>query len=265
MIPVDGFYLYTLGHSIHPLREIRAAETLKEWLIPLYIAENYLEDLPGKSVFQLRASVPAGNKLLGAIKHLTANSTRQEPINPHESYSIISAVSEFEHVLNAEFGMINLYCVLKKPGYDTSDLVGNGSILFPEDLSRKAAEAIPDVEQAARCIAFDLPTAAGFHLHRANESVLHRWYDAVTKGAPRPDGRNIGDYLKKLNELKVGSDKVKSALKNLKDLHRNPLIHPQDSLESGDEAIALMESIQAVVTPMLKDIPEPAALAVVTP
>ena len=67
--------------------------------------------------------------------------------------------------------------------------------------------------------------------------------------------RNIGDYLSKLKELKKGDAKVLAALKDLKDLHRNPLVHPEHSLENADEAIALLGGVQAVIIPMLKEIP----------
>jgi hypothetical protein len=48
---------------------------------------------------------------------------------------------------------------------------------------------------------------------------------------------------------------VKAALRDLKNLHRNPLIHPDHSLESADEAIALMNGIHTVMVYMLKEIP----------
>jgi hypothetical protein len=48
-------------------------------------------------------------------------------------------------------------------------------------------------------------------------------------------------------------------LKDLKDLHRNPLIHPEHTLESVDQAIALLGSIQCVVVYMLKAVPLPPA------
>jgi hypothetical protein len=51
----------------------------------------------------------------------------------------------------------------------------------------------------------------------------------------------MGDYLNEMNQKKIGDEKVKAALKDLKDLHRNPLIHPEHSLESADEAIVLSE------------------------
>lgn len=265
MIQVDAMYLYGLGHAIHPLTELRGDAPLREWLIPLYVARNAVEGLITNSVYQLRSSYPAGQKLLQAIKALTVDEERTTPINFMEAYEVSSKVSEFEHVLTAELGVTNLYLVQKIRGYDTTDLIQNGHVLFPPELLQKVPEAIPDINQATKCIAWDLPTAAGFHLHRANESVLHRWYDAVSKGAHRPKGRNIGDYLSVMNEKNFGSEKIRSALKDLKDLHRNPLIHPDESLESIDEAIALMGSIHAVVVLMLKDIPTPIAPVAVTP
>jgi hypothetical protein len=224
-------------------------------MLPLYIAQNSLEAFLVNSVYQLRTCRQAGQQLLQAIKSLTADTERQEPLSFMEAYRVTSALSEFENVLNAEFGMMNLYFVGKKRGYDTTDLIENGMSLFPPDLFSKVPESALDINQATRCIAFELPTAAAFHVHRANESVLHRWYDAVSGGAARPAGRNIGDYLAELKSKNFGCQKVRSALKDLKDLHRNPLIHPEDSLESIDEAIGLTGSIQAVIVAMLRDIP----------
>jgi len=188
---------------------------------------------------------------------LTANLERQEALNHYEAYQITSNATTFEHVLAAEFGLMDVYMVSKKRGYDTSDLIMNGIVLFPSDLPTKVPEAKSDIEQGARCLAFELATASAFHFHRANESVLHRYYDGVTGNLARPSGRNIGDYLKVLSDKNVGDPKVISCLRDLKDLHRNPLIHPEESLESIDEAIALLGSIQSAIIHMLKAIPEP--------
>jgi hypothetical protein len=144
-------------------------------------------------------------------------------------------------------------------------LVEAGVRCFPNDVWTKAPDAISDLLQGTRCIAFELFTAAGFHLHRANEAVLRRYWDAITKGAPRPASRNVGDYLAEMNKQNVGNEKVKAALKDLKDLHRNPLIHPEHSLENADEAIALMNGVHTVMVHMLKQIPEVAQLPVIPP
>jgi hypothetical protein len=253
MIRIDGFFLYSSGYSLHPLEGMKVGDSFLEWFPKLAFAEQKLEGILGLGV---RTSYARGIQLLDAIRAITADPDRRTPLGAVEIVTAISALKEFESVLAAELSIADFYLVTRKAGYDTTQLVLNGTILFPQDLPRKVPEAVEDVVQGARCIAFELPTAAGFHLHRANESILHRYYDAVTNGAPRPVGRNMGDFLAELNRKNAGSPAVRSALKDLKDLHRNPLIHPEHSLESVDEAIALLGSIHAVVVHMLRTIPE---------
>jgi hypothetical protein len=255
MIPIDGFYLYSSGYQIHPLSEMKGNAPFQDWHIPLLIGQGAVETLLEKSIYQLKFSKAVGQKLLDAIKALTLDGDRTNDINMYEAYLVTSALSEFETVLTAELSQLNIFMVVKKRGYDTSDLVHKGWVLFPDEIVTKVPESLPDLGYAARCIAFELPTAAGFHMHRANESVLHHYYDAVTGGAARPTSRNIGDYLTALRTQ--GDQKILSALKDLKDLHRNPLIHPEHTLESVDEAIALLGSIQAAVVLMLREIPDP--------
>ncbi len=183
----------------------------------------------------------------------------------YETYFLQQYLQNFEAVLAAEFGLLNLYVVSEVGNYNMTNLIYFGEKCFPDGLVAKAPEAILDVRQATQCIAYALPTAAGFHLHRANESVLHRYYDAVTGGAPRPSTRNIGDYLKALDDRGAGDSRVKSALRDLKNLHRNPLIHPEHSLESVDDAVALMGGVHVAMLHMLKtmpDVPSPVAAAI---
>lgn len=98
-------------------------------------------------------------------------------------------------------------------------------------------------------------TGAGFHLHRANEAVLRRYWDVVTEGTAHPKSRNIGDFLNEMDQKNFGDEKVRAALKDLKNLHRNPLIHPDHTIADAHEAIALMNSIHVVMVHMLKEIP----------
>jgi hypothetical protein len=153
---------------------------------------------------------------------------------------------------------LNTYSVTQKRGYDSMALISFAESIFPPELGVKVPEAIPDIREAGKCIAFELPTAAGFHLHRANEAMMHRYYDQVSGGKPRPKNRNIGGYLAAMTENKYGDPRLIATLKDLNDLHRNPLIHPDQSLESIDEAIALMNAIHTATVFMLKAIPTPA-------
>jgi hypothetical protein len=201
----------------------------------------------------------AGQALLAAIKtarsRVEAAPTSDERLSFHDVWPITNALTAFEAVLGAELALVPLYVVTPKAGFDTAILIEAGANCFPTEIWAKAPEALPDLQQATKCLAFELFTAAGFHLHRANEAVLRRYWDAVTNGATRPASRNMGDYLAELNKRNAGDAKVRAALKDLKDLHRNPLIHPEESLESVDDAVALMNGVHTAILNMLKEMP----------
>ena len=172
-----------------------------------------------------------------------------------EVYAIRKGLDNFEAVLRAELSLLPMYLATPKAGYIVPTLIENGDECFPMETAIKVPEAVPDLKHGARCIAFELPTAAAFHLHRACESVLLRYWDAVSGGARRPRNRNMGSVLGHLEKNGWGDGKVLASLKNLKDFHRNPIIHPDQTIETVDEAIALMNSIHTAVVQMLKQIP----------
>ncbi len=254
MYKIDGFYLYRVGYLVHPLIELKGGDDYSKWEFQLYSSMLTITTLYQQSVYNFKSSKVASEKLLNVLRGIIKD--KPNPITVNHEFVIKSALTEFENVLSAEFGVMDVYLIRQKRGYNTNDLIDNGMILFPPDLSDKVPEAVSDIRAATKCIAFVLPTAAGFHLHRANEAVLHRYFDEVTNKMPRPNGRNIGDYLRILDDGNIGEKRIRSALRDLKDLHRNPLVHPEHSLDSIDEAISLLNSIQSVMVHMLRAIPD---------
>jgi len=263
---VDGFYLYSVGHQIHPLADLKhhnsaggTATPYDEARWTVYIAESALDTLLSRSVFRLRTSYGPGQSLLTAIRNLKskieAEPNGTKTVDWIDTYSISSSLTAFEAVLGAELSLSPLYVVTQKAGFDTSLLIENGAACFPADIWTKVPEAVADLQQGTKCIAYEVLTASGFHFHRANEAVLRRYWDSVSKGKPRPTSRNIGDYLKEMDKQQFGDARVKSALRDLKDLHRNPLIHPEHSINTAEEAIALMNGVHNVMVYMLQEIP----------
>jgi hypothetical protein len=267
---VDGYYLYSVGSQIHPLSELRGkpawdtssvkATFYAEAYLPIVIAEGALEPLLIRSIFRLRTSMQAGQKLLEAIRTIKAKNPENaaEPeatLDWFDVYQLTSALTTFESILQAELALIPLYVVMPKAGYDTTTLIENGSACFPLEITVKVPEAVGDLHQGTKCIAFELNTAAGFHLHRANEAVLRKYWDIVSNGASRPTRGNMGDYLNEMKQKSYGNEIVRAALEHLVKFHRNPLIHPEQNIETADEAIALMNGIHNVIVQMLKAIP----------
>ncbi len=168
---------------------------------------------------------------------------------------IKSQADSLELILFAEMQVADIYAVTERGGYNTTLLSENGQLVFPADLLAKVPAVLLDAKAAARCIAFDLPTAAAFHLHRVHESVLRRYYDVVTIGKPHPDKKNIGAYMDALKNNQINDKVLFATLANVRDHHRNPVLHPEDRLESTDEAIRLLGIINSSLGYMLKSIP----------
>src|SRR5262249_13042567 len=137
--------------------------------------------------------------------------------------------------------------------YATPELIERAEKLFSESVRvEMPPEAVEDVRQAGRCIAFELPTAAGFHILRCVESVMLRYMDTLNAKRPKEKLRNWGVYLQILKD--AGADeKVIAALDQLRDLHRNPNIHPEETL-TLDEALSLLGIAQSAILGMVRDI-----------
>lgn len=267
MQPIDGYYLYSLGTQVHPLTSLNWQQTSwNDGYFTMLTAQGAINALLHQSVYQVRACRQEGVELLQLITALLAEAPSGgdhwgESIPPMRMWAVIDKVGKFEAVLRAELGITPMYYVTPKNNIDVVGYINSGHLSFPPDLALKVPEAVPDAQQAAKCIAFDLPTAAGFHLHRANESVLRRYFDQVAGAENRPPSRNMGDYLNKMKQLNKGDPKVRAALRDLKDLHRNPLMHPEEHISSADDAISLMGQVRGAMSLMLKELPTPPPLA----
>lgn len=262
---IDGAYLYQLGYQLHPLHGLSGAHesnpsTVGDAFFMVVVAEGVLDTFLHNSIYKIRFARHSGEQLLGAIRALSAKSfsgAMSDPIDGSAISTVKYWLPIFESHLGSELALMDTYMISKKGVYDTNDLIFNGAAFMPADLALKVPEATHDVNEATKCLAYEVFTAVGFHIHRANEAVMHRYYDVVTEEKPRPTNRDIGSYLRELEKHKAGDARVKAALRDLKDLHRNPLIHPDQSLESADEAIDLLSAVRAVVGQMLKAMPSP--------
>jgi hypothetical protein len=106
-----------------------------------------------------------------------------------------------------------------------------------------------DFSEAGRCIAFEVPTAAGFHLMRGTEAVLRDFYLRTVK-RDRVSPLMWGPMTSHIKRRKDAPDEV--LLNNLDSLRRsfrNPTQHPE-KVYDVDEAQDLMSLSFDVVTRM---------------
>jgi hypothetical protein len=155
-------------------------------------------------------------------------------------------------VLNAELHIQPTYMVFPKRAYDIETLISDGSLLFSDECRREFSDKEKyNLNQATKCLVFEVPTAAAFHIVRAVESVIRRYYQIVVGTLPSEKSRNWGAYIKKLNTC--GADaKVTTILDHMRELYRNPFIHPETEV-AMDEAMSLLGLAETAVSTMFAD------------
>jgi hypothetical protein len=263
---IDAYYLYHIGYQIHRISDIRVKywddhsdySTKKAANFDLKQAVETLSQLLFNSVFQIKVSSNHGGLLLQRLTELIEICEKADdldPLNFQEFLPVRNALSEFEAVLKAELGTMGIYLVAPKNAMDTLTLIESGEAAFPPSLPEKCPAAVLDVRQAMSCIAFELPTAAAFHLHRANEVVLKAYWKVVTENSELPKPATMGKIVEEMESKNVGKAEIRSSLRDIIKLHRNPTIHPEQSIEDVEEALNLYGAIRSVIGFMLKEIP----------
>jgi hypothetical protein len=206
-------YVFQLAQELEPLDRLPPPTRdvpYNEIYLPLIMADFTLENLLRSSVFSgyLRSSLSLGSTLQASIRAVTYGPTDDmgRLVTTFQIHQIRSGYEQYKIALLAELGVFPSYFVTQKGSFDTLSLLDHGHTLFPGDLRDKAPDAIFDIQEAGKALAYELATACGFHAFRATESVL-RHYTHVTGGQPLPKIRNIGAYVRAIRIAKSGDEK----------------------------------------------------------
>jgi len=161
----------------------------------------------------------------------------------------------FETILEDELSKVPLFCC-------EEDKVGNLSVDklvigahkgYPEETKKHLPiTCFEEIDESGRCLVYERPTASGFHILRAIELTVLAYLQAVPGFAmPSLNRQSWGEYINQLNTHNADRKTI-DHMKNLKDNHRNPLMHPQDSL-SMPEAVSLFAVGQSTIETIIAD------------
>lgn len=258
MIRISLPYLFEISNKLEVLASIENKQR-HEVIYTLYQADKVIDDMLNNSVFSssLRSSREAAFSLKAVIGRQLSNESMHEEIGYYEAINIVVAFNTYKTALLAELGVAPAYLVTQKSGFDTETLLTKGLAIFPPSLARKVPEAEEDAKSAAKALAFEMSTASGFHTFRVVESVLRRYYLEISKNDTIPNQKkSLGGVLHLMKCEEIGDPHVISALDQIKNLHRNPLAHPDVTIDV-EEAVSLIGMSQSVITVMLQRIAEP--------
>ena len=172
--------------------------------------------------------------------------------NSQDHEALQSCLLGFSHTLSQELGRMPLFRVEKRGNLSIDSLVAGASAGYPAAvLALLDSSVTREIDEAGKCLAFACATACGFHILRSVEIVAKAYVYTVTGKLPKLSQRNWGEYIAQLSSAGASSD-VTDVLKILK-TKRNPLMHPQDSLEVED-AISIFCICQSATEATIADV-----------
>jgi hypothetical protein len=278
---VDEYRFYELGQKIHAIHGIQSHTDYNDVWYQLWDARSSLRQLK-TDVVGFRVSIPVVDRVINAItaivpiegKDAVAKMTNEGSPSPEIGWpynELAEALRQFEPILAAECNALDTYVISQKRGYSTPDLVDRAHVMLSSDAIRVLnGSVVTDIQAAGRCLAFDVPTAAGFHVLRAVEAVMSSYYTHLTGRDIPKQNRNWGLYLKKLKTVQSHDPKIWGALDHIRDNYRNPIAHPEDTLTEGEaimlfglslSVIELMAEVLRTLPPALTELEELHALA----
>src|SRR5260370_33907827 len=210
---VNEFAFYELAIKLHRLTEITGLNNVKytqiwsEWSDARDAIDEIYKQRP------LNFTTTVALKLYNLISEVVprelndmiAKIPAPDPQTPEPNIpwwtvsNIRDAAKEFETVLRNECQVMDTYFVSKKGAYSTIDLIERAHFQIPESIRNKVPDLTrKDFDQAGKCIAFDVPTGAAFHLLRGTEAIIREYYDLKVPGTRKaaPKMRNWGTYIR---------------------------------------------------------------------
>lgn len=158
----------------------------------------------------------------------TLNKAENSELNAKQSEELVEIMNDLRLTLDAEIQGIHAFTTTPKR-LDSGKLLDDVPSLFAPDTYINFPDiAKYDFAEAGKCIAFELPTAAAFHILRATEANLRHYYKQMIKQkriASEMWGPIVQD-LRKRNKTKKHTT-LNNHLDNIRLSFRNPTQHPE--------------------------------------
>lgn len=254
-------FFYQLGSLINPLSEKKVEDSNGFDILLLGLGagsaiRTLLNTYPSLTVCKasgedLIASVNTGLAQWRKYMDLPEEQrVKAKPISDEQMLTVITKATTFQTILTAELQTLAAYQVTEKALFSTTRLIERAENILPQDILLEVPpETREDINQAGRCLAFDLPTAVGFHIWRAVEVVLKMYCREFNA---KPKGKGWGSYIAALETTQANSSTV-AVLDQIRELHRNPTMHPDIAL-SINEATGLFGIAPSVIIAVVNDI-----------
>jgi len=196
----------------------------RQWLLAFLNQTNEFERY-------LSDSRKAAEALLRAIRAITDPDRARagHPVTQEECDSLVHGAAQLDECFERETRKLSVFTVTPKGTRDTGILIESPEDDFTPDQQKiLPKQFLYDLKQAARCLAFDAPTACAFHVCRATEALMLAYYEKLA-GQPWPyPNKGWDSYIDHLVKLKAPTS-ITDRLREIKSSDRNAYIHPDKS------------------------------------
>lgn len=258
MFRFNAGYFYDLRGHLQAIIDLREGQPISEVSQGLIAASGAVETAVGQDIIPLKTAAPAGRRLMSAIRDVLSKAPSVDgspaTLSRADVLTLGYAFMEYNVVLRNELAIMDTYALLPKGIYSVFQLAEQAEAMLSSDVRTKIPDsAVANVKQAGKCLAFEVSTAAAFHMLRATETVVIEYLSTLAGAPIAPKSRSWGTYIR-LIEARGGDKKIVAMLKQIKDLHRNPIMHPEDMLGT-DEAVAVFGIATSAIAAMAKLLP----------
>ncbi len=237
MHQINAYVFYLIGARLQTILS-DLGQPIKFYVSNLRFVIDLLDGLlEGTLRFRLDESSAAARALRTILAEISGllETDGDAILNEYWAARLDIGARTFDGALQLELGRAPIFYVTPKGVYSTQRLILDAASVYEGFRDRLPAQAIADTDQAGRCLAFSLPTAMGFHIARATEATIKRYMEVFSCDPVKESQRNWGKYISALRG-KGASEKVLQCLEQIQRLHRNPLIHPEETLTLPEAA-----------------------------
>jgi hypothetical protein len=155
-------------------------------------------------------------------------------ITDTDSKQLADSVKSIDKTLDSELSLREAY-ILTEKRLNLNKLLNDIGGLFAEKTFSKLPQGIQvDLSEAGKCIAFERPTAAAFHVLRGTEGILRLYYYGIVRRR-RTSNPMWASMIDELRKRKRTPGPLLDSLDHIRLNFRNPTAHP-GSIYTLDEA-----------------------------
>ena len=223
MQAVPVFKFWQFGTGVRYLQDARAGHRIHG---TSHVLQNIAHLLRQLEELSLRVSARAADNLreLEAQLQATPNDAK---LTESQATKLRECITQLRLTLRAELQGINAYTLSPKR-IDVEKLTNDiPALLAPGVFAALTDVAQFDLTEAGKCIAFERPTAGAFHLLRATEEVLRRYYCYFVR-RNRVDPLLWFPMVQALTQHRLAkrNEALNRNLDNIRLSFRNPTQHP---------------------------------------